>query len=144
MLENGLFHVDHLHQMSFMLLTTDVTLEHTHMEYLMGSNKRPLLKDGISIPTNEVKKIVPRYPNVFKCIGKKGTLFIFDTTGIHRAEYVESGIRRILHLNFTTGQNLDKDLGTQTIKERGESLKIPDFIKRTLRYETNLTRININ
>ena len=43
---------------------------------------------------------------IFKVIGKKGDAFLFNTTGLHRANYILGTTRNILHLNFTNGHNL--------------------------------------
>ena len=104
-ISNGQFHVDHLRQVSVMLLVNDITENDTHMEYCVGSNQRNLLMEGIEMDGERCKTLYPKYP-VFKCTGKKGTAFLFDTSGIHRANYQRNSTRKILHLNFTTGHNI--------------------------------------
>lgn len=105
-LANGLFHVDHLRQISVMLLVSDVTESDTHMEFCEGSHKRNLLREGIELTREECKSKFSPYP-VFKCIGRKGTLFVFDTSGFHRANYIANSTRKILHLNVNTGHHLE-------------------------------------
>jgi hypothetical protein len=106
-LGNGHFHVDHLFQISFMLLVTDVTEKDTHMEYCVGANRRNMLKEGIEIPYQQCEIMAKDYP-IVRCTGKKGTLFVFDTSGFHRANYLADSTRKMLHLNITTGHNLGK------------------------------------
>ncbi len=98
---NGQFHVDYLHQVSLMLLVTDVTTADTHMQYALGSHKR-IWPVGIS-PEGTVERFGYRVADV---IGSKGTLYLFDAGGIHRANYVAGTRRKILHMNFTTGHHI--------------------------------------
>ena len=94
------WHVDYVHQMSFMLLVSNVTLRDTHMRYALGSHRR------IRPVRNYPEGIVERHGfKVFDAIGPKGTLFVFDAGGIHRACYLGGTTRKILHLNITTGHH---------------------------------------
>lgn len=106
-LGNGNFHVDHLYQISFMLLVSNVTDSDTHMEYCVGSNRRNMLREGIEIPGSLCAAAAGNYP-LLKCTGEKGTLFVFDTSGFHRANYLSNSTRKMLHLNVTTGHNLGR------------------------------------
>lgn len=99
------FHVDNLHQISVMLLISDQTERDTHMEYALGSNRRPVLRQGIYISHAEARERARDFP-IFKCIGKKGTLFVFDTSGIHRRYLLPGNPRKMLHLNVTTGHHM--------------------------------------
>lgn len=110
-LGNGNFHVDHLYQISYMLLVSDVGENDTHMEYCVGSNRRNMLAEGIEIPRDKCEAKAVGYP-IFKCTGKKGTLFVFDTSGFHRANYLSNSTRKMLHLNITTGHNLGTFIDT--------------------------------
>lgn len=102
----GKHHVDNLHQISFMLLISEQTEKDTHMEYALGSNRRPILRQGIYITPKEAREQAKNYPT-FKCIGKKGTLFVFDTSGVHRPYLLPGSPRKMLHLNVTTGHHME-------------------------------------
>ncbi len=98
---NSNWHTDYLHQLSVMLLVSDVTKQDTHMEYASGSHRR------IWPVGNRPEGIVAehRWP-LFDAVGPKGTLFLFDAGGIHRAKYIGGSSRKILHLNITTGHHI--------------------------------------
>jgi hypothetical protein len=98
---NGQYHVDHLHQVSIMFLVSPVTENSLHMRYAMGSNQRLRLEGYYD--EHEVEE---RF-QIMKLTGPPGTLYRFDTAGVHRAMYIPGTSRKILHLNFTTGHNLD-------------------------------------
>jgi hypothetical protein len=100
-MENGQYHVDHLHQVSIMFLVSPVTENSLHMRYAMGSNQRLRLEGYY-----DEHEVEARYP-IMKLTGAPGTLYMFDTAGVHRAMYLPGTSRKILHLNFTTGHNLD-------------------------------------
>jgi hypothetical protein len=101
---NGRFHTDHLRQISMMLLVRDVSENDTHMEYLLGSNRRDLHR-AVYLSFEECEALAQGYTST-QCIGPKGTLFLFDASGVHRANYQAGSIRQILHLNITSGHNL--------------------------------------
>lgn len=98
------FHVDWgLRQCSIMVNLTDIDISNTHMEYLVGSNKRYWFYHPHRL--NEkfkaiVSKFLIRFPNsIFTTVSPKNSLFIFDAgNGLHRQ--VPGGKRIILHLNF--------------------------------------------
>ena len=103
-LNNGSFHTDQLKQVSMMLLVSDVTEADTHMELAVGSHRRPYLWDGISLDAQEATALLnERQYELMHCVGKQGTLFIFDSIAIHRAAYKPGTVRRILHANINTG-----------------------------------------
>jgi len=103
--EAGAFHVDRLHQISFMLLVSDVTEKDTHMEYALRTHNRAMWKHGIGMNPEEAKLLAKR-GEVLKCIGEKGMLYIFDASGIHRRCLIPGSARKILHCNVTTGHHL--------------------------------------
>ena len=105
LIENGQFHVDHLHQLSIMLLVSDVTDKDTHMEFCLKSHRRQLLLEGVELPLDYCKEQAAKY-DLAKCTGPRGTVFLFDTSGYHRANYQANSTRKILHLNYTTGHHM--------------------------------------
>ncbi len=130
-LGNGNFHVDHLYQVSFMLLVTDVGATDTHMEYCIGSNRRAMLREGIEIPRDACETKAVDYP-IFDCIGKKGTLFVFDTSGFHRAKYLSNSTRKMLHLNITTGHNLGSFIDRRS--SIGWLGTAPEYVQKMFRF----------
>lgn len=130
-LGNGNFHVDHLYQISFMLLVSDVGDTDTHMEYCVGSNRRNMLAEGIEIPGDKCKTRAVGYP-IFKCTGKRGTLFVFDTSGFHRANYLSNSTRKMFHMNITTGHNLGAFIDRKSSVAALASA--PDYARRMFRF----------
>lgn len=103
-LDNGNWHVDHFRQISFMLLINDISINDIHMDYYLGSHRKRN-KEGLC--SFEIVNEVNNNPqNIYSLVGKKGTLFIFDASGIHRGNYQENSIRKMLHINVTTGHNI--------------------------------------
>lgn len=99
----GKFHVDGgLRQLSFMMLLNDITEQDTHMEYAIGSHQTEGHGTLDRFKYND-SDILTKYP-IFKLIGKRGDFFLFDAgNGFHRAVYKEGTVRRILHMNVTSG-----------------------------------------
>lgn len=101
-LSNSNWHVDYTHQVSIMLLVSDVTQEDTHMQYAIGSHKKIRRVGNFSADVLEKEGGYP----VLDVVGRKGTLFMFDAGGLHRACYKAATHRKILHLNMTTGHHI--------------------------------------
>lgn len=102
----GKFHLDGgMNQISFMLLVNDITESDTHMQYALGANryKVPFDIDRFSWKDDMIMKKF----KIYDLVGKKGDIFIFDAgNGYHRAVYKKDSVRKILHLNLTTGHSL--------------------------------------
>tara|TARA_B100001057_G_C22756138_1_gene913847 strand:- start:23 stop:847 length:825 start_codon:yes stop_codon:yes gene_type:complete len=106
-ISNGNFHTDRYMQFSLMLLLEDVNEDQTHMEYLEKSHIRKSFDFIIHKNFKECEKYQKKNNfKIFKVIGKKGDAFLFNTTGVHRANYILNTKRAIFHLNFTNGHNL--------------------------------------
>jgi hypothetical protein len=99
------FHVDRMHQISLMLLLSDVTEKDTHMEYVLRSQQRRMWKLGIEMSEAQAAEVA-KQGQVMSCIGEKGTLYIFDASGVHRRCLVPGSTRKIFHCNVTTGHHL--------------------------------------
>jgi hypothetical protein len=99
-LVSGVFHSDAYRQISFMLLLADLSERDTHMEFAKGSH----LRQQPSYDRRQIDQdAVPRLFEMAHVAGKKGTLFVFDTEGLHRGAYHQNTGRQILHANVTTG-----------------------------------------
>jgi hypothetical protein len=101
----NLFHIDFAErQLSIMVLLDDVTEKSTYMEYIKKSQKNAWVFKNITREGYKFKKKINDELNkkdidIFKMIGKKGDVFIFDAgNGLHRAVYGDD--RYILHFNF--------------------------------------------
>lgn len=109
---NGLFHVDRFNQISLMLLLHDTDLNSTHMEYLKTSHKRKFgfwdMEKREKLKDLEYKQKNNSYlpNNKFHLTGKKGDVFLFNSMGIHRANFINNSDRSVLFVNFTNGHNL--------------------------------------
>ena len=103
----SVYHNDRFHQVSLMLLLSDLKENDTYMEYLCGTHKLKFYETLHPEPDqSKFNEKIKKCNNRFKLIGKKGTAFLFDSIGIHRTIFKLNNVRNILHLNFTTGHNL--------------------------------------
>jgi len=99
----NLFHIDFAErQLTIMVLLDDVTEKSTYMEYIKKSQKNAWVFKNITRERYKFKKKLNDELNkkdIFKMIGKKGDIFIFDAgNGLHRAVYGDD--RYILRFNF--------------------------------------------
>lgn len=123
----GKWHIDGgLNQITFMLLINDLTENDTHMQFAIKSvNKNHKILDRNRI---NGKKIESEY-EIMKCIGKAGTLFIFQGgMGFHRAVYKKSSTRSVYHVNFTPGHDI-QNYGLQKRVDTPELKDEPFFIQ---------------
>lgn len=109
------YHVDRFYQVSAMILVSDVTTAGTHMNYLTKSHRRSLLRTGIELPYDECRRRAEAEPErLYTLTGKKGTLFVYDTTGVHSRNLISGSTRKCLIWTVTTGHHLDTLLETTT------------------------------
>lgn len=99
-LVSGVFHSDGYRQISFMLLLADMTESDTHMEFAKGSHRSQQPSYDLTAIDQDA---VPREFEIVHLVGPKGTLYMFDTEGLHRGAYRAGGRREILHVNITPG-----------------------------------------
>jgi len=105
----GKYHLDGLHQISFMLLLNDITVKDTHMQYALKSHKKIRVMAAVDRYGFPDESIEQKY-QIVDLVGKKGTLFIFDAgAGFHRAVYKSGTTRKIFHSNITPGYNIKND-----------------------------------
>ena len=107
-LNNCNMHVDHPRQISIILNVSDITMDDTHTVYAPTSNRRNMWSQGMEMPVEKSISIAKSYEERKHFIGKKGTLFIFDTSGFHQANYKMGNPRKIMHLNINTGHYLQE------------------------------------
>lgn len=95
-----------------MLLLHDIDIKSTHMEFLKYSHKRKLGFFDLYLESKLKEFDLNQKNNSFHLnhkqplIGKKGDVYLFNSMGIHRANYVEESYRSVLFVNFTNGHNL--------------------------------------
>ena len=112
---NQYFHVDRYMQLNIMVLMKDLNEKESHTEYLISSHKRRpfdflLHKTDVECQ-REIKK---NNYKIFKSVGKKGDVFLFNSMGIHRLNYVSGTTRNVLYLLFTNGHNLYDYINTDS------------------------------
>ncbi len=102
------WHSDRYRQISAMLLISDVTEAGTHMEYVVGSHKRSFLflREGIQMSNEESEHRAEAAKEMFYLTGPKGTLFLYDSTGVHRRNLIPGSRRKALIWTVTTGHHL--------------------------------------
>jgi hypothetical protein len=79
-----------------MLYLTDVAEEDGPLTYALGSHagfEPELGKYGDRIPREEVEGRL----KVFPCLGKRGTIILFDNNGVHRAANPSRGYREVVN-----------------------------------------------
>lgn len=125
----GKFHRDGgWHQLSCMFLVSEVTDATTHMEYARGSHQDNSLPN-IDRFSYEDAAIESRF-ELTHLTGPPGTLYIFDAgNGFHRARFKAGSMRKILHLNLTTGHSIQPER-FDTTDDWPELSSQPDFVQR--------------
>jgi hypothetical protein len=99
---NCQFHVDRYNQISLMLLLEDVGVQESHMMYLSTTQKRKLgfwnlyQKDNKDTRRRLIDK---SSKNVVHLVGKKGDAFLFNSMGLHRANFILNS-QRTIYINI--------------------------------------------
>lgn len=107
--DNFCWHVDRYQQITLMVLLNKVTEATTHMMYLKGTHRRTFgfwnlrmqrLKSSVEVP----KKYRDR--EVIRLLGDPGDAYLFDSMGLHRANYITGTVRDTVFALYTNGHNL--------------------------------------
>lgn len=112
-------------QLKFMVYLSDVGVENGCFQYIHKTHK-PNVKFSINrflkIPLSDyryldshIKKIGEINYSVNDYIGKKGTLVIFDSSGIHRGKPIENGVRYAV-TNYMWDTDIPKHIEKLLIK----------------------------
>lgn len=95
-------------KINVMILFTDVTDKDQYMNYMKGSHKiyHSLYRTSVNnrFTEEEVNQICGK--TAFKCLGKAGTIFIFDANGFHRGNRNLGAVRDTLINQYTAGRYL--------------------------------------
>ena len=99
------FHADGFRQVSVMILLNDLSDDSIHMEYCLGSHSE---QQASYDRRRLVQENIRKNYDTMKLVGPRGTVYIFDTEGFHRGNYVldigsPSDFRYMLHANFHPG-----------------------------------------
>jgi hypothetical protein len=124
------WHSDRYRQVSAMLLISDVTEADTHMEYVVGSHKRSFLfmREGIQMSNEESRRRGEAAEEIFYLTGPRGTLFLYDSTGVHRRNLIPGSNRKALIWTVTTGHHLHTF--TETTDDWPELQADPPVVQR--------------
>ncbi len=140
---NDFWHYDTVNQMTAHILLNDISESDSCMFYAKGSHRthrQYISKDDYYYSEeymNNNFEIIP-------CVGKSGTLVIFDSNGIHRADLKPNTFRSHLHLNFTPGNDfLDEVKETQTgfnYNSEDETVELKEYQVESLSKFLNLKK----
>lgn len=95
-------------KINVMILFTDVTEKDQYMSYVKQSHKIYHNLERTSVNDRFTEKEVTDMCGyqVFKCLGKAGTVFIFDANGFHRGNRSLGAVRDTLINQYTAGRYL--------------------------------------
>ena len=98
---SNIFHSDGYRQVSVMILLNDIDLNSVHMQYALCSH----IQQQPTYMREFIKQdLVASLYSLYDLVGAAGSVFIFDTEGLHRGCYPNRGTARLmLHLNFNPG-----------------------------------------
>jgi hypothetical protein len=100
------WHYDTVNLVQFHVLLNNVDCDGSHMQILGGTHRHHHLKltpDDYWLSDEYVKS---RNHPVIDCVGKKGTVYLFDSNGYHRFLAVKGKPRAFLKCEFTPGNNI--------------------------------------
>lgn len=127
------FHIDRFNQVSAMILLSEVSMETTHMMYVKGTHKRKFGFLNLRRCNKEkIDKLNENSCSIIHLIGSPGDIYLFDSMGMHRADYKIGTTRDCVFLNFTNGHNL-----YQWKSHSNENL-IPDYAEHIHRRSKSL------
>ena len=121
------FDMDRIKWLKCFIYITDVGMENGPHSFISGTHRaekipRDILDRGYSrISDDEIEDIYPK-ENILQFLGKRGTLILEDTRGLHKGSHVMGDPRLILQLQFSIslfGTNYNpKKIGLKGIKNK--------------------------
>jgi hypothetical protein len=104
---NVYWHFDCVNLVNIHVLLNDVTIDDTHMVYAKKSHKKHHLNIDVKDSFYSEENIRAKY-EIVHCVGPAGTVYIFDTNGLHRMDAHKNTYRSIYCQLITPGNNLIK------------------------------------
>lgn len=112
---NDFWHYDTVNQLTVHILLKDISVSDNCMLFAKGSH----LKHREYLTNNDYfysEEYMDKYFEIIPCVGKAGTLVIFDSNGLHRLDLKPGTFRSHLHLNYTPGNDM-KDFKDDFFKD---------------------------
>ena len=101
---NDFWHYDTANQMTAHILLTDTSDADNCMLYARGSHRKH--REYISgLDYYYSEEYMRANFDIVSCVGRAGTLILFDSNGLHRVDLKPDTFRSHLHLNFVPGNN---------------------------------------
>ncbi len=104
---NDFWHYDTVNQMTAHVLLSDINVSDSCMFYAKGSHRTHREYLSNSDYYYSEKYMIDNF-EIIPCVGKSGTLVIFDPNGLHRVDLKPYTFRSHLHLNFVPGNDFLK------------------------------------
>ena len=100
-LETWPWHIDTPNLLSMHLILHDTAADGTRMLFANRSHRVPRSASGVRTEEN----VTSRY-SITDCAGPRGTLYMFDNSGLHRPHAVANSLRATFEFYFTPGNNI--------------------------------------
>lgn len=99
------FDLDYIRWLNFFFYLTDVTPESGPHAFVRGTHRplripRKLLRRGYARITDDEIKTNYDTEDILQFVGKKGTLIVEDTRGLHKGTAVQKGARLLMQFSF--------------------------------------------
>jgi len=104
---NATWHFDNPLYISCFLLMHDVGMQDSHMQVLKGTNKALNINLSVRDRYLSDEYVDKKQFEIIDCIGKKGTLIIFDSTVFHRLKNIKNSPRLALKFEISCGNDLN-------------------------------------
>lgn len=111
-LETWPWHIDTPNLLSMHLILHDTADDGTRMLFANRSHRVPRSSSGIRTEEN----VTSRY-RITDCAGPRGTVYMFDNSGLHRPNAVANSLRATFEFYFTPGNNIQNMARMRTFIE---------------------------
>jgi hypothetical protein len=128
------WHFDTVNLVQFAVLLNDVDATGSCMQVIAGTHRKhhmKLTKDDYWLSDEYVEK---RKLPIVNCVGKKGTVYFFDSNAYHRLRAVRGRPRSMLKCEFTPGNNILMSCSAvaESLKDDVDALKKLTPLQREL------------
>lgn len=100
------WHIDHSRLIQFAVLLRDTDTTSTRMQVIAGTQKYHSVAKAHYSDKYISEFIESKNYEVIDCVGPAGTVYIFDSTVLHRVVQVPDRPRLLLKFEFTSGSNV--------------------------------------